>query len=162
NDSIELTSVLPALGIFDGSQEVEMYCPTCGMESAEGLRFCKQCGSGLTLPLSAEYSRPVRITGAVWAIAVMTFLCFGALFGTVIALAGMGVRSEDVIVPMSVLGSMSILGISALMIKMVSRAGGIIGPSAKQPVGGKQAIRPYSQPQIPPPQGYIPSVTENT
>src|SRR5215510_8441839 len=140
-----------------------MYCPTCGAESAEGLRFCKQCGSGLTLPLGAEYSRPVRITGAVWAIAVMTFLCFGALFGTVIALAGMGVRSEDVIVPMSVLGSMSILGISALMIKMVSRAGGMTGPSGKQAARGKQAIPgPYSQAQIPPPQGCIPSVTENT
>jgi hypothetical protein len=140
-----------------------MYCPTCGAESAEGLRFCKQCGSGLTAPLNVEYVKPVRITGAVWAIAIMTFLCFGTLFGSVMGLAGMGIHSEDVLVPISVLGSMSIVGISALMIRMVSRASGISGPAAKQQSAGKQAIRtPYNQAQIPPPPGYIPSVTENT
>jgi len=140
-----------------------MFCPTCGAESAEGLRFCKQCGSGLTLPLSAEYSRPVRITGAVWAVAVMTLLCFGTLFGTVIALAGMGIRSEDVLAPIAILGSFSIVGICAMMIRMVSRIAGSTVPATKQPAGGKQAIRSsYPQAQIPPPQGYIPSVTENT
>src|SRR5260370_12907165 len=76
-----------------------MYCPVCGAESAEGIRFCKQCGSGLTAPLTVEYVKPVRITGAVWAIAVMAFLCFGALFGSMIALVGMGIRTEDVLVP---------------------------------------------------------------
>jgi len=140
-----------------------MFCPTCGAESAEGLRFCKQCGSGLTLPLSAEYPRPVRITGAIWAVAVMTFLCFGTLFGSVIALAGMGVRSEDVLAPIAILGSLSIVGICALMIRMVSRVAAIAGPAVNQPSGGKQAVRgPHGQAQIPPQPGYIPSVTENT
>jgi len=69
-----------------------MFCPTCGAESGEGLRFCKQCGSGLTLPLNPEYVRPIRLTGAVWAIAVMAFLCFGALCGSILGLAAMGVR----------------------------------------------------------------------
>jgi hypothetical protein len=139
-----------------------MYCPTCGAESAEGLRFCKQCGSGLTAPLNVEYVRPVKITGAVWAIALMAFLCFGVLFGSVIALAGMGIHTEDVLVPISVLGSMAIFGLCALMIRMVSKAAGISVPSAKQAGSGKQAIPAYNQAQIPPPPGYIPSVTENT
>jgi hypothetical protein len=113
--------------------------------------------------MNVEYIRPVKITGAVWAIAVMTFLCFSMLFGSVMGLAGMGIHSEDVLVPIAVLGSMSIVGISALMIRMVSRAAGISGPASKQQSSGKQAIRaPYSQAQIPPPPPYIPSVTENT
>src|SRR6516225_1260557 len=122
-----------------------MFCPACGAESVEGTRFCKQCGSGLTAPMNVEYIRPVKITGAVWAIAVMTFLCFSMLFGSVMGLAGMGIHSEDVLVPIAVLGSMSIVGISALMIRMVSRAAGISGPASKQQSSGKQAIRaPYS------------------
>jgi hypothetical protein len=105
----------------------------------------------------------VKITGAVWAIAVMTFLCFGMLFSSVMALAGMGIHSEDVLVPIAVLGSLSIAGICALMIRMVSRAAGIAGSAAKQQSAGRQAIRaPYNQAQIPPPTPYIPSVTENT
>jgi hypothetical protein len=140
-----------------------MYCPACGAESAEGLRFCKQCGSGLTTPLNVEYVKPVRITGAVWAIAVMAFLCFGALFGSVIAMVGMGVRSEDVIVPVTVPAAFSIFGICALLIRLVSRAMGTSVPINKEQSPGKQALRsPYNQAQIPPPQPYIPSVTENT
>jgi hypothetical protein len=140
-----------------------MYCPVCGTESADGIRFCKQCGSGLTAPLSVEYVRPVRITGAVWAVAVMTFLCFGALFGCVMGLAGMGIRSEDVLAPIGVLGSFSIVGICALMVRLVSRAAGISGPVTKQKAPVQQAIRaPYNQTQLPPPQSYVPSVTENT
>jgi hypothetical protein len=140
-----------------------MYCPVCGAESAEGLRFCKQCGSGLTAPLTAESVRPVRITGSVWAIAIMAFLCFGALFGTMMGLVGRGLRSEDVLVPISIFGSLSIVGVCALMIRLVSRAAGISGHAAKHEGPVKQAIRvPHNQAQIPPPQGYVPSVTENT
>ena len=140
-----------------------MYCPACGAESTEGTRFCKQCGSGLTALLGAEPVRPVRITGSVWAIAVMTFLCFSMLFGSVMGLAGMGIHSEDVLVPIAVLGSLSIVGICGLMIRMVSRAAGISSAAMKQPRTDKQALRsPYNQAQIPPPPTYIPSVTENT
>jgi len=140
-----------------------MYCPVCGTESADGIRFCKQCGSGLTAPLSVEYARPVRITGAVWAIGLMTFLCFGALFGCVMGLAGMGIHNEDILVPIAVFGSFSLVAICALMIRLVSRAAGISSSVTKQKVPVQQAIRaPYNQAQLPPPQAYVPSVTENT
>src|SRR5215831_4383236 len=85
-----------------------MYCPVCGAESAEGLKFCKHCGSGLTAPLNVEYVRPIKITGSVWAIAVMAFLSFGALFGSVVALAGMGIRSEDILGPIFIAGSLAV------------------------------------------------------
>jgi hypothetical protein len=93
----------------------------------------------------------------------MTFLCFSMLFGSVMGLAGMGIHSEDVLVPIAVLGSLSIVGICGLMIRMVSRAAGISSAAMKQPRTDKQALRsPYNQAQIPPPPTYIPSVTENT
>jgi len=139
-----------------------MYCPVCGAESAEGLRFCKQCGSGLTAPLNVEYVRPIKITGSVWAIAVMAFLSFGALFGSVVALAGMGIRSENILGPIFAVGSLAVFGICALMMRFVSRAAGITVPVAKQQPAGQTAVRPYNQAQIPPPPGYVPSVTENT
>jgi len=143
--------------------EVEMYCPTCGAESPEGLRFCKKCGSGLTAPLNVEYIRPVKITGAVWAIALLAFLCFGAFFGSIVALVGMGVRSEDVIIPVALFGSLSIVCICGMLIKMVSRAAGISTQTTKQPAPGRQSLPgPYNQAQIPPPSAYVPSVTENT
>lgn len=141
-----------------------MFCPGCGVESAEGLRFCKQCGSSLTSTSNVEYVRPVKITGAVWAIAVMTFLCFVVVFGGVAALAGIGVRNSDILAPIAVFGSFSILGICALMIRMVLRAVSISSQLVGPPNSGNKAIpAPYNQAQIPPaPQGYVPSVTENT
>jgi len=140
-----------------------MYCPTCGAESAEGLRFCKQCGSGLTAPLNVEYIRPVKITGAVWAIAVTAIVAFGAFFGTIIAMVAMGIRNEDMLVPVSIFGGGSIVAIIAMLIRMVSRAAGISTPITKQPAPGKQSLPgPYKQAQIPAPPSYIPSVTENT
>jgi len=140
-----------------------MFCPSCGAESGEGLRFCKQCGSGLTLPLNPEYVRPIRLTGAVWAIAIMAFLCFGALCGSILGLAAMGVRDGDTLGPIGVVGAIGIVAISALMIRMVSRAAGTAVPVAMQQAANKQAIRsPNSQAQIPAHQEYIPSVTENT
>jgi hypothetical protein len=93
----------------------------------------------------------------------MAILCFGTFFGTIIAMVGMGIRNEDMLVPVSICGAGSIVAICAMMIRMVSRAAGISIPISKQPAPGNKPMQAgYPQAQIPAPPGYIPSVTENT
>jgi hypothetical protein len=93
----------------------------------------------------------------------MTFLCFGAFFGSMIAMVAIGIRNEDLLLPVALFGSLSIVAVCAMMIRLVSRAAGISVPAGKQPPAGRQPIQAgYPQAQIPAPPGYIPSVTENT
>ena len=48
-----------------------MYCSSCGIDSVEGLKYCKRCGVNLTLPLDA--SQPKDLPFAL-IIAVLIFI----------------------------------------------------------------------------------------
>lgn len=47
-----------------------MFCPYCGTESAQGLKYCNRCGGNL-MPLAqagTQESRPAPVSnGAAWA-----------------------------------------------------------------------------------------------
>ena len=62
-----------------------MFCPSCGVEAAPGLSYCKRCGA--KLGAGAPDARP-KLAGLVWAvalaIAVVTAAGFAVVFGFLI------------------------------------------------------------------------------
>lgn len=106
--------------------------------------------------------RPPRVAGSVWAIAIMTIACFGILFGTTAGLVSMGVHEVGALVPIVACGAASILGISYLIIRMLS--GIVNSPSRDVPTlqRAKRELQRVDQVQLPAPPDYAPSVTEHT
>src|SRR5215467_3263946 len=100
-----------------------MYCSACGAESTQGLNYCKRCGAslGLTEALDNQPGRPRSLTGMVWAVALTTAVGFAMLFGAVIALAALGVRESDILGPIAILGSFSVVAVAALLVRFLSR-----------------------------------------
>ena len=148
-----------------------MYCSNCGAEAALGIRFCKRCGANLynTADVTGNTAPQSRITGAVWALALATIAVglggLGIVFGLVAGLAGTTNVGTGLLVPMIVLGSATVFGIIAMLIRLISRL--ITGGGGKEqqhsaPFIRGAAIQEHSQPQIASPPRVIGSVTEQT
>jgi hypothetical protein len=55
-----------------------MYCPSCGSEQTQGLRYCNRCGANLA---PANDSSSSKLKGMVWAVSLATALIsLGGLF----------------------------------------------------------------------------------
>ncbi|PYP89665.1 MAG: hypothetical protein DMF61_03070 [Blastocatellia bacterium AA13] len=104
-----------------------MYCPNCGAEAPQNLRFCKRCGINLQNPSESITNPPPRLalTGIAWALSLATVAItlggLGIVFGVVSDLSGRGNTTEGILVSMIVLGSLGIFGIVALLIRLFSR-----------------------------------------
>ena len=140
-----------------------MYCPSCGADSTQGLNYCKKCGANLVLPTGSDTSvRMPRVGGLFWAVALLTVGGLGVLMGSIIALAAIGVRQEDVFIPIAVVGCFTVLGIAWLLVRQISR----VIDSTRIPFIPEQ--RPIPAPprrdpaQIAGPPLPVPSVTEHT
>ncbi|MBI3652657.1 MAG: zinc ribbon domain-containing protein [Acidobacteria bacterium] len=165
-----------------------MNCATCGAEATSGLRYCKRCGASLidtnSLTESAPASRPARFSGAAWAIALavtaITLGGFGILFGSVLSIlalmtdvpnAGHTSPGEliPIVVPMIVFGSLTILAVDFMLMKLFSRLMNL-PPEPKRAEKNRQPqaheYRPtpvaMSPPQIAAPPLSMPSITEHT
>jgi len=113
-----------------------MYCPSCGAESLVGSKYCKRCGGSLaTTALDVRPSITIaRPAGVAWAM---------ALASTAIGLGGLGITIEAVVdllrpsqnapvagvtaiaIVMLICGSLTIVSIVALLIKLLSRLLGL-------------------------------------
>ena len=64
-----------------------MYCPVCGIESTQGLNYCKRCGANLTVALQTTGQQAASgLKGSSFAIAVASL----SLGTAVVALGGLG------------------------------------------------------------------------
>jgi hypothetical protein len=150
-----------------------MHCPACGAEFTSGLRYCKRCGGNLFEPVQpATQGAPLsasRVTGAAWAIAlastVITLGGLGIVFTHAFDLMkplGFGVASNGNPMPIAIvmlaLGSTTIFGVVALLIRLFTRLLTAPAPEASAPVIKSIASAP-AYPQL----GATPSsVTEHT
>src|SRR5262245_55443682 len=112
-----------------------MYCAQCGAEAVEGYRFCKRCGGNLgttELGASQQVTYIVKSNGPAWAL---------ALAATAISLIGLAIlipgtfsfvypnpgspQPSDGLIGMAIValifGSLSIFGIVAMLIRVLSR-----------------------------------------
>lgn len=99
-----------------------MYCPTCGAEFTNGLKYCKRCGSSLvvTEKPSANGMDLEKFTGMFWAVAVVGIAGLALLVGGILGALGMGVRSDGMIVT-SVFMLATIVVIVGMLTRQLSR-----------------------------------------
>ena len=152
-----------------------MYCSDCGAQSTAGLKYCKQCGANLaaTTQLAENESPSGRTTSAAWAIALAaTGVCLGGL-GIVFTNAlnmmkppilGAPVPGDrtTITIVMITLGTATIFGVVALLIRLFSRL--LLPPQERMAKDGSRetAASGYAAAQLPEPPGVMPSVTEHT
>lgn len=98
-----------------------MFCPSCGSEQMQGLRYCNRCGANLA---PASESSTSKLTGMVWAVSLATALVsLGGLFLIIIfamEISGHG-NSQTSSLVFLIFALLVLLAIVALMIRLLSR-----------------------------------------
>lgn len=140
-----------------------MYCSTCGVDSVEGLKYCKRCGANLTIGVEASPpgKLPVGLTLA-FLIVIGGAFCVGMGLPMAAAedLVRIGFSTHDVMILfMADLGLT--LAVSAMLVWLLLRLVKLHHPARPartiELVPGESAL-----PQITAPPQSIGSVTENT
>ncbi|MBV9209422.1 MAG: zinc ribbon domain-containing protein [Acidobacteria bacterium] len=98
-----------------------MFCPSCGSEQTQGLRYCNRCGANLA-PASERSTS--KLIGMVWAVSLATALIsLGGLFLIfifAIEISGHG-NSHTSSIVFLIIALLVLLVIVALMIRLLSR-----------------------------------------
>jgi hypothetical protein len=97
-----------------------MFCPSCGAEMREGLRYCNRCGANL----APEKAAPPRLFGVILAIvgavvAVAAFAVFVIFLFATEVLVRRDTSAETYV--FLIVFSLVIFGIEALLIRQLSR-----------------------------------------
>ena len=97
-----------------------MFCPSCGSEVAEGLRFCNRCGA--SLGGAAEAPPRLLLLIAILSFAVLAVTVVGLLFILILGTEMMGRRdsSANTFIFMIFL-FLTVLGADWLMVRQISR-----------------------------------------
>ncbi len=98
-----------------------MYCPSCGAEQAQGLKYCNRCGANLTQANEASSS---RLASMVWAISVaITLITIGGFVMAFIFGMEFMSRHENITATFLflVVFLLVILGIAALLVRQLAR-----------------------------------------
>ena len=140
-----------------------MFCPVCGSETIQGLKYCKQCGANLSQPKKDAGFSFDKLTSLFWAVAIFGIGSFALLIGGAVAISALHEGGSD-LAAVVVIGFVVVLIISVLMIWQVSR---IISMAHKtegaELIGKTEVIKERdTQPQLAAPPTAVPSVTENT
>ena len=139
-----------------------MYCPVCGADNPQGVKFCKRCGSNMNLQVARSRSdiTPGKLTGMFWAIAILALGGLGIIFGCMVPLTVLGL-DHVLIAAVAFLGFVTIFGIAGLLIKQLSRLISIVQASAFE-ISAPVNTAEYAPPQIAAQPRPVSSVTEHT
>lgn len=141
-----------------------MYCPSCGVDSVEGLKYCKRCGSSLSG--STESMAPRRfpplliglfllVIGGIAALGLTTPLLMAR------DLVNSGFMPKQVLMLFACSSGVTVVVIG-LVIKVLMRLIGVYQRPESTSVMREHAIRSYEASQIASTPRSIGSVTENT
>jgi len=141
-----------------------MYCPACGIDSVDGLKYCKRCGVSLTATLDGAHSKNPP---SALIIAVLVFI--GAVFMTGLTMPflitkELGNRgfSQGYQMALFIIEFGVTLAVVGMLVQFLFR---LVGSNQRADKPAR-AVEPgrveSSQPQIAEPQIPMASVTENT
>jgi len=142
-----------------------MYCPNCGDQTTQGLKYCKRCGAGLsasTTPIEPQASTGRAMGTMLFLVSLVSIAGFIALFTTVYSLGERPNFDPRSLIAIMAFGGATVLGVIGLLVWLLLRF-----TTGHQPVPHldkteKPLARDYSPQQLPPPSISMPSVTENT
>lgn len=142
-----------------------MYCSSCGLDSVDGLKYCKRCGASLTAPLSAY-----KPTNLPFALIIALLIFIGGVFMAGLTmpflitkeLSNRGFSQGDMMTLFVVEFGVT-LAVVAMLVRLLFRLIGLHQP-ADGPARAVE-LRPYDAPQqqiAAPQEPTMVSVTENT
>ena len=140
-----------------------MFCPVCGSETIQGLKYCKQCGANLSLPKTGGGFSFDKLTSLFWAVAVFGIGALALLIGGAVAISALGQGGGDLAAVVAI-GFVVVLIISVMLIWQVSRIISLAHKTERtESIGKTDVIKERdTQPQLAAPPTAVPSVTENT
>ena len=139
-----------------------MYCPNCGADNLEGVKFCKRCGASINLPAARPCVEiaPGKMTGMFWSIAVLALGGLALILGCMAALIALGL-DKDLLAVVTVLGFVTVFGVAGLLIRQLSRLINFVESNPVQ-VAHASTLADYAPPQVTGQPGPVSSVTEHT
>lgn len=137
-----------------------MYCPNCGDQTTQGLKYCKRCGAGLTSTTPIE---PTRSVGAamgtmLFLVALVSIAGFIALFTTVYSLGERPGFDTRALIAIMAFGGATVFAVVGALVWLLLRLTAPFKEASSQARQQPSLNREYI-PQLPVPPG---SVTENT
>ena len=144
-----------------------MYCPSCGAESVQGLRYCKQCGANLnpTTEMQTASKFPMGLT--VIFLILIGIISIVGIIGPFALAADPSMRGAPPgsFLPLLLLGPLVALGIDALLIWLLLRLVKLYhqpGAISHAPPARPGVLREFTPPQLNAPPASVGSVTEHT
>ena len=141
-----------------------MFCPVCGIDAVDGLKYCKRCGVSLTTPLDASQSKNPP---SALIIAVLVFI--GGVFLTGLTMPFLITKelsnrgfSQGEMMALFIIEFGVTLAVVGMLVQFLFR---LVGSNLRTD-NPARAVEPgridAPHPQIAEPQIPMPSVTENT
>ncbi len=141
-----------------------MYCPNCGDQTTQGLKYCKRCGAGLstsTAPIEEKASVGKAMGVMLFLVALVSIAGFIALFATVYNLGERPTFDTRALVAIMAFGGATVVGVVGLLVWLLLRLTTGYRPPAHHEKE-KPVVREYIAQQLPPQPLSASSVTENT
>ena len=140
-----------------------MYCPNCGDQTTQGLKYCKRCGQGLSAatPPTEGRSSFGRMMGMLLPIAVVSLGGFIALFTTVYSLGERSNFDTRALIGIMAFGGATVVCVIGLLVWLLLRLSGY-EPVTTQGKSARPPVRDQAPHQLPAAPISVPSVTENT
>lgn len=145
-----------------------MYCPSCGLQMTQELRYCPRCGANLSAP--APTDAPKNIVGPIWAVSLavtlITLAGLGLLFAFSIVVVTRGAPLWGSVLGLLMFFLLGVLGIDVLLIRQLSRLLDIYNRTDTQPhrdaQGNRNELNERGMPQLEAIREPPSSVTEHT
>lgn len=144
-----------------------MYCPSCGLQQTQELRYCPRCGANLN-PVAEKEALP-NLVGPIWAVSVatalVTLLGLGLVFTFIMVLVTRGISIGGSLMLIVAFFLLVVMVIASLLITQLSR---LLNLYRKSPgkemsekagtgeIGGRNVRQLEAVPEQPP------DITENT
>ena len=138
-----------------------MFCPACGIEAPEQLKYCRNCGAGLGAPAAEARTPavPLRLILLFMTVSLVGVIGIVGLFSTGTDMVR-GSAPYDSMMSILILGALVTLLVLGLLSWLLSRMIKLFPPPpptpAKKPVGERPPVAQMGQPSA------IPSVIEHT